>query len=85
MQLRNGKNYLAEEELNVNSIAYSSKWMFCYDDNSNYYIVRLDHLDDSLDHYSFLVKEFGCEINAYYKCKDKFNKLTKGQKVTYDM
>jgi len=88
MQLRNGKNYADEpEELDVNLIAYSSKWMLCFDNNSNYHVVSLE---ESLDgycsrYYSFLVKEFGCEINAYYKSKDKFKELTKGQKVTFDM
>ena len=88
MQLRNGKNYADEpEEVYVNSIAYSSKWMLCYDDNGNYHVCGLEEgLDGyALDYYSFLVKEFGCEINAYYKSKDKFNELTKGQKVTFYM
>jgi hypothetical protein len=87
MQLRNGKNYADEVEvLDVNPIAYSSKWMLCFDNNSNYHVVSLEEGFGcfGLGYYSFLVKEFG-SINAYYKSKDKFNELTKGQKVTFYM
>jgi len=82
MILRNGKSYdvtgydvgIETDELDVTGLLYSyeTKYMLCYDERSNYYVLNLN--DDSMPEYYFLVKKYGC-INAKNEAKSKYYEL----------